>query len=359
VSNSGPRPAHALAATLIALTLGACGSSLGSVSSSPAATATPASASPTSSPVHLKPALAGLLNRDGPPPAGYAAVMGGFVVNVYWRDLQASQGAPIAPDNAIDQAISTLRQVDPSGRMGLKVRLYAGIYAPDWAKALGGAPIPIVDPVTGESGTVGRFWTDAFGSAYTDLQSMLAAKYDSVPEVREITISRCTTAYAEPFIRDASSPTTVNGLLAAGFTEADDQRCLREEIVSHQVWTQTRSDLAFNPYQIIDGTGRSDEAFTESIMYVCRSSLGPRCVLENNSLRVPVQYPQMYDHIQSLGPPIGFQTAVLAKVGDLGATLETAISLGAGSVELPAGFRELQISALADYNRRLQANPTS
>jgi hypothetical protein len=335
--------------------IAACGSSTTASTRTPNPSATsPPSAQPTP-PGAIKPALAGLLSRDGPPPADYASVMGGFVVNVYWSDIQPQQGGPIQPNNAIDQAIATLHQVDPSRRMGLKVRLFAGVYAPDWVKSLGGSPVPIRDPATGASGTVGRFWTDAFGAAYEDLMTKLAAKYDATPEVREITISRCTTAYAEPFIRDSGDAVTVQNLLTAGFTVAADQNCEREEISAHAVWAHTRSDLAFNPYQLIDGSGRSDETFTESMMDYCRATLGARCVLENNSIRVPLQFPAMYAYMESLGPPIGFQTAVIGKVGDLGATLLTAIGLGAGSVELPAGYQQTPAAALATYDHSLAA----
>ncbi len=329
----------------------------------PAPSPSPTPTVPTPTPViptSLKRPLGGLLDRTGPPPPAYVSAMGGFVVNVHWSDIQPEPGASIPDGNPIDLAIATLHQLDPTGRMGIKVRLFAGIYAPDWAKSLGGPPISIVDPTTGSAGTVGRFWNDDFGAAYADLQAKLAAKYDTAPEIREVTISRCTTAYAEPFIRDASSPSTVAGLLAAGFTVAADQRCHRDEILAHKVWIHTRSDLSFNPYQIIDGTGRNDETFTEDMMAFCRSTLDARCVLANNSLRapqlVPALYSELYVRMHSLGPPIAFQTAVLAKVGSLAATLEYAISLGAGSVELPNGFQSMGLSALADYNRQLAAN---
>jgi hypothetical protein len=47
----------------------------------------------------------------------------------------------------------------------------------------------------------------------------------------------------------------------------------------------------------------------------------------------------MYAAMESQGPPIAFQTAVLAKVGGLVPTIQYAISLGAASVELPAGYQ--------------------
>ena len=310
----------------------------------------------TPTPPVLKPPLAGLLDRDGPPPAGFLSVMGGFVVNVHWQDVQPTRGGPIASDNAIDQAIATLHRIDPSGRMGIKVRLFAGIFAPAWAKSLDGRPVQIADSVTGASGSIGRFWTPAFGTAYDDLQAKLAAKYDSAPEIREITISRCTTVYAEPFIRDTADPVSVGALVGAGFTVAADQTCHREEVLSHQVWVHTRSDLSFNPYQVVGAGLAPDEAFSAEMMSFCRSTLGPRCVLANNSLRTPLQFPKLYAQIKTLGAPIAFQTAVLNKVGNLGATIDAAIALGAGSVELPAGFGSLPVSVLKSYSSRLSAN---
>jgi hypothetical protein len=341
---------------LIATTLATGCAQTGDANPTPVAVATPSPQySPSPQPI-LKAPLAGLLDRDGPAPALYLPVMGGFVVNVRWSDLQPAAGAPIATNNAIDQAIATLHRIDPSGRMGLKVRLFAGIYAPEWAKSLGGRPILVGDPVTGASGTVGRFWNADFGAAYDDLQVKLATKYDSAPEIREITISRCTTVYAEPFIRDTANPAAMVALLGAGFTVTADQQCHREQILAHQVWTRTRSDLSFNPYQLVGTFARIDEAFTEQMMDFCRSTLGSRCVLANNSLRTPPQFPDMYAHMLSLGPPIAFQTAVKAKVGNLGATIQTAIALGAGSVELPAGFEFMSPASLTTYSSGLAAN---
>ena len=43
----------------------------------------------------------------------------------------------------------------------------------------------------------------------------------------------------------------------------------------------------------------------------------------------------------ALGQPISFQTATASRVGDLAATLNNAITLGANSVELPGGYESL------------------
>ncbi len=344
----------AVVPTLAALTLlAACGSPSNPFPT-PSQTPPSTSGSPSSSasPLDLKPVLAGLLDRDGPPPSGFLTSLAGFVVNVYWKDLQPTSGASLAPDNAIDQAITEVRSLNAAHHtnLGLKIRLFGGIWAPDWVKELGGAPITITNPQDGGTGTIGRFWTDAYGAAYDQLETLLAAKYDSVPEIREVTISRCTTFYDEPFIRDTTAPSTVTALINAGYTFAADQTCQQQEVQASTVWQHTHSDLAFNPYQLIaaGGATSTDEAFTESMMQYCRQVLGSACVLENNSLRIPppgAAYVSMYAEMQSLGSPIAFQTATASRAGDLTQVLSYAASLRASSVELPAGYASIATPA--------------
>lgn len=322
------------------------------------------SASPSPHVLDLKPVIGGLLDRNGPPPPSYLSSLAGFVVNVYWMDLQPVSGATLAADNAIDQAITEVRSLNATYHMhlALKVRLFAGVWAPTWVKNLGGTPVVIDNPQGGNTGTIGRFWTDAFGTAYNQLESLLAAKYDTVPEIREVTIARCTTFYDEPFIRDTTSPATVTALLAAGYTVAADQTCQQQEIQASIVWQHTNSDLSFNPYQVInsDGSTSTDVAYTDSMMEYCRQTLGAACVLENNSLRDTPQgagYLAMYENMTSLGKPIAFQTATAVRIGSLTQVLAYAESLGADSVELPAGYESLATPAVfATVTRTLAAN---
>ncbi|MGA7988543.1 MAG: hypothetical protein WCB51_09120 [Candidatus Dormiibacterota bacterium] len=327
---------------------------------SPSSTAS----APTPPVLNLKPLLSGLLDRNGVPPAAYVTSLGGFVVQAPWSDLQRSAGAPLAADNAIDGAISTVRALNATYHidLGLKIRVLTGTSAPAWAKNLGGPPIPLLNPQNGAEGTIGRFWTDAFGTAYDQFERLLATRYDSVPEVREVTISRCTTFYDEPFILDTGYQPNDTALLSAGFTVAADENCQRQEIDANTVWQHTHSDLALNPYQVVNSAGfnRTDEPFTESMMMYCRHVLGNACVLENNSLRSPAQpgYLAMYASMHALGQPIAFQTATLSRIGSLDDTLAYAISLGANSVELPGGYEALGTPAtFASTTRALAANP--
>lgn len=328
------------------------------VATGPRATSAPTSGpvpSTTVPPPRLKPVLGGLLDRHKLPPEQFQGAVAGYVVSVGWADLQPTAGGPLAAANPIDQAIASAR----ARQLQLKLRVLAGTSAPDWAKRLGGDPVRVVDAY-GHSGTVGRFWTAAFGQAYLDLQQRLAARYDRVPEIAETQITRCTTFFAEPFLRQGRNPSTIRNLVRAGYTAAADEDCQREQVDAHAVWSRTRSGLSFNPYQRVEGGQvKHDEAFTEQMMRYCRSKLGAACVLENHSIRTTGQgrlYQQMYQAMRSLGGAVGFQTASPNRIGSLLGTLDWAISQHASSVELPVSYRTSSSpGSLRPRNQRLQA----
>jgi hypothetical protein len=290
----------------------------------------------------VKPPLLGLLGRDGPPPEGIESFVRSYSLRVNWKDLQPVENGPLST-GALDALLA-----DAASRSArVRLRVFAGASAPDWAKRLGGDPVVMIDPFDGKQGEIGRFWTPAFGAAYEDLQAALAARYDGDPTVAEVIISRCTVFYPEPFLRQTSVLANRSALLAAGYTVEADHMCHREEIDAHQVWTATRSGLAFNPYQELstDGTVTVDDAFTVDMMRHCRERLGSRCILENNSIRTPIaaldpnpaepHYQLMYEAMTEFGPPLSFQTAVEARIGDCSQTLAWAIERHAASVELP------------------------
>ena len=321
----------------------------------------------------IKPPLRGVVDRNGPPVAGWEPVLNSFVVRVNWSDLQPDPSGPIAAGNAIDQAIASVRAANATARssqahLGLKLRIVAGDGAPAWAKALDGPPVAVHDASDGANPdttplTVGRFWTANFGAAYQDLETKLAARYDGVPEVRDVTISRCTLSTVEPFLRTASSTATKANLVAAGFTTGADHTCLEQSVDAHRVtWVHTTSSLAFNPYQQIDpdGSDHVDETWTEAMVDYCRTQLGVRCVLANNSIRDADQgtgYAAMYGKIRAAGPPIAFQTAAASRMGSLCNTLGWAIAQGAGAVEIPGGYSKdatITLAGLGAYARGLE-----
>ena len=310
-------------------------------------------------PGSLKPVMQGLIDRAKEPRPPFRQVITNWVVDVAWSQLQPEAGGPIAANNPIDQAVSAAQQAG----MSLKLRVRAGVDAPEWAKQLGGTSINAQDEFNGGSGTIGRFWLPAFGQAYEDLQRKLAARYDSVPQILEVSISRCTTFTAEPMIRQGKSVKTIQALFAAGYSVAADQQCQSEQIDAHAVWASTRSGLTLNPYQSLspDGSYQSDAAFSAAMMRHCRDVLGARCVLENHSIRWPPKsepsYVQLYRDMKAAGPPFSFQTATPDRIGDWQQTLKWAAQFGDNSVELNVGYPKYDLNELRQDAAALRANP--
>jgi hypothetical protein len=122
-------------------------------------------------------------------------------------------------------------------------------------------------------------------------------------------------------------------------TAAADLRCHIKALQAHRVWKHTRSSLALNPYDRIgtDGVGRVDAKEALALGARCRTLLGSRCVLANNSIRWPLlggPYWTLYAGIADLGPPIAFQAAAPGRTGNVAKTLRWALDLGASSVEI-------------------------
>jgi hypothetical protein len=318
-----------------------------------------------------------VLERATMPPPVDAGLISGIVATVPWAELQPTPNGPIPAGNPIDVALNVARvfnKAHPATPIYVKIRVIAGIGAPDWVKTLGGfRPVAVTNSQSGQSGTVGPFWKPEYATAYSGLQARLAALYDNTPLVRDVTISGCMTVFAEPFQRDED----FSGFYAEGYTVAADQVCLRAQIDAHRVWKHTHQSLSVNPYRPWQASASG--ALTQSPygadfvlqeMQYCRSTLGPLCTLENNSIRSSFigmqdsaatqrspqarQYALLYQNIEHLGPAITFQTAGPATVGDLPSVVRWAVSLGANSVEIGRLYDQ---STMRRDNASLLANP--
>ncbi|HZQ84168.1 MAG TPA: hypothetical protein VFA83_05000 [Acidimicrobiales bacterium] len=314
---------------------------------------------PPSTPTAAKSMLVGLLDRKGAPDTSTSGRVDGFVVNVGWADLQPTANGGIASGNAIDAAVAAIHSRSDLAGMRFKLRVMTGPQSPEWAKRLGGGPFGI--QWDGANLTMPKFWTPEFGAAYASFMTKLAAKYDGTPELAQVEISRCMLTTAEPLLRGGSVPAVPKALVAAGYTSDLDDQCQHDEIRTHDIWKQTRSGLALNPYQRIDSTGwvTGDEPYTETIMDSCRSILGTRCVLENNSVRSPQQpdpYPQMYSAMTSMAAPIGFQTAAADRIGDEMQALQYAVGYGANSIELNRDYPNYDPTQLAKIRQQLHGS---
>ena len=121
-----------------------------------------------------------------------AGIFGGLVVIATWKQLQPTASSEVAENTAIDHALAEVRaynERNPGRPLAVKLRVWGGIAAPDWAMHIGGAPIHTVH--NGKQRMIGRFWSPAYRQAWARLQHQLAAKYDTRPLIREVSMTSC------------------------------------------------------------------------------------------------------------------------------------------------------------------------
>jgi hypothetical protein len=300
----------------------------------------------------LKPQLAGVIDRHGiPNESSYLSKNGGpiagIVIQANWSSIQPNSNSDFNT-SSIDQQLSYAKSVG----LAVKLRVYAGRNSPKWLiQSVGKVHLVSVNGQNNiDEADVPRFWKPAAITAYTNLQSKLAAKYDSDPSVLEVSDSGCATFYGEPFIRNMNDAATgANGVKYnnlqtyknAGYTDAASQNCLNATLTAHAAWQQTRTGFDIDPLQLLSSSGGSSTTFPDKFMSSCRSQLGGRCVLGNNGLSdkaVGSSVSHIIGTIKSLGKPIYFQTKQPGLYNYMDSLLQTGISNGAGMIELPNDY---------------------
>jgi hypothetical protein len=284
----------------------------------------------------LKKPIQGLIDRQGTPKLATVKAM---VVDCDWSVLQPLAGGALASGTVLDKALQTGHSV--------KLRASRAGGAPPNAKKLGGGPWTITNPASGQSATIGAYWSAAYLAFYTDYQNKLAQKYDGAATLLENVMAEPASVFDEPFIEPG-----VSGL--PGWTLALDEAAFTAMLHAHKVWATTHQDLAFNPFTA------GPTSFTDQVMNAARALFGKQVVLGNNSLRdgdLGAAYDAMYAAMKKLGGPIYFQTAQMSK-GITGVTYTKAIGYGANSVELPGGYAAAYTAAeMATWEAGLRANP--
>jgi len=267
-------------------------------------------------------------------------IFGGLVVVATWNQLQPTPKSQIGDGNAIDQALALVRtynQQNPQKPLAVKLRVWGGFEAPDWAKSIGGPPIATT--FNGNPRTVGRFWSPAYRRAWARLQQQLAARYDAEPLIHEVSVTSCMSYTAEPFFVPTDA-TVMTPLVAAGFTANAYKHCLTHAVGDYAPWQTSRLVLAVNPFRSALGQGNGDPGFTKRVMQNCRTVVGVRCVFDNHDLNSPLttSLVPIYREMRRLGPEIEFQTfnetpAAFSK------TIALGVRYGASSIELYQDFK--------------------
>lgn len=314
------------------------------------------------SPLPLKPACRGLMLRDyrGSIPEPLRAFINDVVVLVRWDELETSDQTFDGPGWArIDRALDR----------GLRVRLriLAGIHAPDFVKTAGGDPVLVVNSFQPEHrGTVPRFWTREVLDHYEQLMREVARRYEHHDDLCEVVASGAMTIFAEPLYRAQRDADSHRRLAAAGL-DADTDRAAHDRVlrIHHEVFLRTRTTLAINAWDVLDADGQHTVSIPATRDFVLRSRelMGSKLVLQNNGLRsrsLPAATSaadNIYAFLTEIDGPKGYQTATLVHLGashDNPAPLIEAIShavrSGAQFIELPAGSAQFTPSALAQLH---------
>ena len=306
-----------------------------------------------------------------------------IVLNVTWAQLQPSEGGPLTTA-AIDSAIAQVNALNASNgtNFGIKLRVWGGYTAPEWAKNIDGPPITVtgeaeVDPSVYTPQTIGRFWTADYIDAWTNLQNALAARYDSNPVIRGISQTAGAAATDEPFVplrtdaalQGGGTVNQVAQLQAGGYTDAAEMLTLRGAIADYSRWSTTPLDFTMNAFHLFDsGNELNNSTFTLAVLQQARNST--RLVQPgNHALGNPLYAPDSFLYVQlaadaTLDPsvaPNSFQTnapILLGPYGNWQATVANGVALNAGNIELwdfpvipvPVGFTAFspsQVQALA------------
>jgi hypothetical protein len=242
------------------------------------------------------------------PPGTFSAV----VINLTWRQLQPAEGA--LDTAALDAALNRLRDYNrehPETPLRATVRVWPGPNAPDWAKRLDGPPVHI-NHVAGRDIlplTIGRVWASRYRAAWRRLQQKLAARYDGLPIVAEVSAASCSTITDEAILLpdDAAS---VAALHAAGYSDAAFRTCLMQSPADYAAWRETPVDVFINPYRGFDsGRPQLDLGVDEDYMRAWRKAFGRRSILANAGLQgdPPPFLAKLLTAISHAGAPILFQ----------------------------------------------------
>jgi hypothetical protein len=330
----------------------------------------------------LKPMITGLVlrsqhgnnvrNNFDPPQAGIDA----SILQVEWRLIQPTQNGPLNfafIDTAISK-VKTWNLTHSDNPYSIVLRVFAGVYAPEWAKTLDSfVKIPAkfrINPANPNAPPtaleyLGPFWRQDYIDAWNNLQLQLAARYDTAAEIRYVSVATQMIHHTETMRRmQDTNPDILRGMSNRGWTTTRDSVCLWEQLFSAaKYWKRTRIDMTFNKYwrlaNIVNDSlqGAYDDPFAGTYIAFAAKLLGPRLVMGNHSLDytdiqgltytqpTTIDYYLYSQKLATSGIPFYFQTDVIGSIinGDqvgpyLPQLIGYAAKLGAQYVELPPNW---------------------
>lgn len=280
--------------------------------------------------------------------APYANAFSGVVVNETWAQLEPGRGHfNLRSLRQSLAAVQAYNRAHHGHHLAIKLRLWGGFTAPNWAKTLGGKP-PVTFSTATASGTTGRWWTPIYRAAWSRFQHVLASGFDSNPLIRSVAVSSCATLTAEPFVFSPNLALHTE-LFADGWSSAAQQHCLRGAFSDYSGWKHTSIDYTFNPfvsYTPGKQAGTPDPTFTNRIMKMCadlRSTTWRTCILSNHAFT-------------ATAPTSSRSTPVYAEINALYAQHPTPVDLQTGPPDNFGGCQAINV-AVAYHAQSLELWP--
>lgn len=302
-------------------------------------------------------------------------ITNGVIIQLYWKDIQPKEGGEITRNNRVDQAIEWARKFKAKYGVDIpiKVRLYCGVYSPDWLLNKGSFTIM--------EEQLPKYWEPYFMAAFADVQQKLAAIYDNVPEISEVVDGATGLKSAENFIRpfgdNGKKQMAGQAFLQAGYTKAKDSIAIIRSYDAMKVWKHTLVSCCYSAYQYIDSRGTVYESGDGTIPFINAfvNTFGKQAVIGNNGLRTTAGHNgedfaeggerfKIYTYFKKLhdenGVKVYFQTSTTKRSGsELSPVIEDGIKYGASYIELPTSpkqYRELLGNNLEALNSRIKNN---
>ena len=223
-----------------------------------------------------------------------------MVLNVTWAELEPTSGQfNYAAINSAVNAVSAYNTSHGTD-IGIKLRVWGGVVAPDWVKNLDGPPVATsgkatIDPTNYGSRTFPKVWTADYNEAWLELQTDLATHvtgggsvtYDGNPIIRGISQTAGITASDEPFVSLPTSAPISSGatqgvdqfgaLVSGGYSDYAEMLTLRAAIASYAAWATTPLDYTINPYHLYTsgspyGSATNDQNFAIAVLQQTRNS---------------------------------------------------------------------------------------
>ena len=217
----------------------------------------------------------------------YTGSFSEMVLNVAWQQLQPAQGQ--LNTSVIDSALAAVNSYNAQNgtNLGIKLRVWGGYQAPEWAKTIDGPAVTItgqatVDPYIYSARTIGRYWTADYIEAWSNAaepagQPLRQQSHHSrhFPDGRRLGHRRALRA-AQPRPHDhrprAHGEPDPRGA-AAGYTDAAEMLTLRARDRRLCAVDDDAARLHDQPFHLFDsGNASTDPNFTLAVLQQARNS---------------------------------------------------------------------------------------